>query len=86
MLRKKTSESFSSTDVYLTAALSAAGKHHDNVTTESGRLTFHWTVNPSEARILADEYYKKMLNVDARTMSDEIRSLKTLCHNPVVEE
>ncbi len=81
-----TPKNFHTTDVYLTAALSAKGKRPDKVTTLNERMTFHWMTKPDEARLLADEYYRKALQVDSRTFADEIRSIKTLCHNPVAEQ
>ena len=82
---KMNKRAFTSTDVYMVAALSAKGKRPDKVTTLNERMTFHWLVNPDEARLLASNYYRKLLSVDSRTFADEIRSLKTLCHNPIAE-
>lgn len=76
-----TKHGFSTTDVYLTAALAANGLRPDNVSVSGSRMTFTW--ESDEARAKADAYYAKTLAVDARTYADEIRSVKTLLHNPV---
>ena len=76
---------YSPSDIYLAAALAVKGERHDKTTSEKGRITFHWIQEPDKARYLAGEYYARNLSLDARSYADEIRSLKTLCHNPISE-
>ncbi len=72
-------QSFSTTDIYLVAALSVVGRRPDTVTRTNARMTFHWSTSVKD---LVDQYYAGSLEVSARDYASEIKNYKTIIHNP----
>lgn len=71
-------KSYQSGDLYLAAALAACGFPPESSPQDS-RVVFSW-YDPSIPD-LARSYYEKRLTVDACSLSNEIRQLKSLVHN-----
>ena len=70
---------FSTTDIYLVAALSVVGRRPDTVTRANARMTFHWSTSVKD---LVEQYYAGSLEVSARDYASEIKNFKTIIHNP----
>lgn len=75
-------ENYSTCDLYLAAFFQSAGcKMGESLRDKkSKRVYFQFENNPllSELRM---KYYSREAKVDAQTLADNIKSLKSLCHN-----
>ncbi len=69
-------------DLYLAAFFLAAGcKQEKSVRDKKNkRVYFHFENNPL-IEDLRTKYYSRQAKVDALTYSDNVKSLKSLCHN-----
>jgi hypothetical protein len=73
---------FSSCDLYLAAFLISAGAHMSRHERDprSKRVYFVFEKNPM-LQDLKVSYFARSAKVDALTFADNIKSLKSLCHN-----
>jgi hypothetical protein len=73
------SEEFKTCDMYQAASLMAAGCYISRYTTERGRVYFHLDNRAGLVAGLVREYLAHRLQVDALSLVDNARSLKSLC-------
>jgi hypothetical protein len=66
-------------DMYLAASLMAAGCKMTRNTIDRGRVFFHMDNRTGLVPNLIKEYLARRLEVDALTLVDQARSLKSLC-------
>ncbi len=75
-------EGYSTCDLYLAAFYVSAGCKIEKSTRDrkSKRVYFNFEQNPlmSELRV---QYYSREAKIDALTFADNVKSLKSLCHN-----
>jgi hypothetical protein len=74
-------EPYSTPDLYFAAALMAAHvplKRHERV---DGRIRFVFDDVANSVPDMRHDYHNHILQIDALTFADHIRSLKSLCHS-----
>jgi len=75
-------EGYSTCDLYLAAFYASAGCKIERSTRDpkTKRVHFNFEKNPviSELRV---KYYSREAKIDALTFADNVKSLKSLCHN-----
>jgi len=75
-------EGYQTCDLYLAAFFLSAGCKIDESIRDkkTKRVYFHFEKNPlvSELRL---KYYSREAKIDALTFADNVKSLKSLCHN-----
>lgn len=70
---------FKTCDMYLAASLAASGCKLSKYTSEFGRVYFHIDGKSGDIPTLTKEYLARRLTVDALTLVDNVKSLKSLC-------
>lgn len=76
------SEGYQTCDLYLAAFFLSAGCKIDKSTRDkkSKRVYFCFEKNPLVSELRLD-YYSREAKIDALTFADNVKSLKSLCHN-----
>lgn len=66
-------------DLYLAASLVTAGLRYDSADVSQGRVYFTFSNEEGQVAELRRKYLSRSLVVDALTMGDNVKSLKSLC-------
>lgn len=66
-------------DLYLAATMVTAGMRYEEPEVSQGRVYFSFSNDEGQVTDIRKKYLSRSLQVDALTMGDNVRSLKSLC-------
>lgn len=72
-------EDFKTCDLYVAASLQASGFRMSKHTQDRGRVYFHYKDDQKMVSRISQDYLSNRLEVDALSLVNNIRSLKSLC-------
>ena len=78
-IRQEAQQSVRTCDLYMAASLVTAGLRYADPEVTQGRVYFSFANTDNQVTDLRKKYLSRSLQVDALTMGDNVRSLKSRC-------
>lgn len=72
-------EDYATCDLYMAAALQASGLKMKGHSVDREKVYFHYEDNTGLVSRITQEYLARQLEIDALTLVDNVRSLKSFC-------